>query len=341
MTRTRPGGDSAARDTTARNRARAPLRPAIRLLAVRRRPDPRLLEPRLRGRRRPGLRRRGSLRRPPPGAPRGNGRRRRGCAPRSRRPARRPSSCSRAHIELAKAEIAEIAGEIGRALALGTPLSLSSSSRPSDRCRGALFLERVAPRLPGLGDPARHALCSRRRPRVRDPVGFGVPSRPARHGRSRPASLVAVVLSFVLELGSSTSCGRRSASDVAGPYGVGYRPLVIGLFVGVWSGFSLGTSGRRRGASAGGQFTSTACSVAGGVSRRRPRRDTAIPGPGRRGDRHHPRLGDLPRRMHRRHRRTGIDVEDLKARFYPDATIETSKETLEWLQRQMPPGTGS
>ena len=38
--------------------------------------------------------------------------------------------------------------------------------------------------------------------------------------------------------------------------------------------------------------------------------------------------------------RTGIDVEALKARFTPTQTIETSKETLEWLQKRMPPGIG-
>ncbi len=38
--------------------------------------------------------------------------------------------------------------------------------------------------------------------------------------------------------------------------------------------------------------------------------------------------------------RTGIDVEALKTRFTPTQTIETSKETLEWLQRRMPPGIG-
>jgi hypothetical protein len=38
---------------------------------------------------------------------------------------------------------------------------------------------------------------------------------------------------------------------------------------------------------------------------------------------------------------SGIDTEGLKARFYPKQTIETSKETLEWLQSKMPPGTGS
>jgi hypothetical protein len=39
--------------------------------------------------------------------------------------------------------------------------------------------------------------------------------------------------------------------------------------------------------------------------------------------------------------RTGIDLETLKDRFYPKQTIDTSKETLEWLQKRMPPGIGS
>lgn len=37
----------------------------------------------------------------------------------------------------------------------------------------------------------------------------------------------------------------------------------------------------------------------------------------------------------------GIDTEALKSRFMPTQTIETSKETLAWLQSRMPPGTGS
>ena len=39
--------------------------------------------------------------------------------------------------------------------------------------------------------------------------------------------------------------------------------------------------------------------------------------------------------------RSGVDMDALKARFYPSQTIETSKETLAWLQSKMPPGTGS
>jgi glucan phosphoethanolaminetransferase (alkaline phosphatase superfamily) len=38
--------------------------------------------------------------------------------------------------------------------------------------------------------------------------------------------------------------------------------------------------------------------------------------------------------------RTGIDVEAIKLRFTPTQSIETGKETLEWLQKRMPPGIG-
>ncbi len=37
----------------------------------------------------------------------------------------------------------------------------------------------------------------------------------------------------------------------------------------------------------------------------------------------------------------GVDMAALKTRFMPTQTIDTSKETLEWLRRRMPPGIGS
>ena len=40
-------------------------------------------------------------------------------------------------------------------------------------------------------------------------------------------------------------------------------------------------------------------------------------------------------------RQRGIDVEALKDRFYPKLTIDTTKETIEWLQRQRPQGPKS
>jgi len=39
--------------------------------------------------------------------------------------------------------------------------------------------------------------------------------------------------------------------------------------------------------------------------------------------------------------RQGVDFEGMKDRFYPTQSIETGKETLEWLQKRMPPGIGS
>ena len=42
------------------------------------------------------------------------------------------------------------------------------------------------------------------------------------------------------------------------------------------------------------------------------------------------------RRRSDRHRRRGAQT-----RFYPVQSIDTSKETLEWLQKRMPPGIGS
>lgn len=39
--------------------------------------------------------------------------------------------------------------------------------------------------------------------------------------------------------------------------------------------------------------------------------------------------------------RVGIDDEALKNRFYPHQTIETTKETLEWLKQRMPRGNAS
>lgn len=39
--------------------------------------------------------------------------------------------------------------------------------------------------------------------------------------------------------------------------------------------------------------------------------------------------------------RQGVDFEGMKDRFYPTQSIDTGKETLEWLQKRMPPGIGS
>ena len=39
--------------------------------------------------------------------------------------------------------------------------------------------------------------------------------------------------------------------------------------------------------------------------------------------------------------RSGIAGEALKARFYPSTTIDTTKETIEWVRSRTPLGRGS
>ena len=39
--------------------------------------------------------------------------------------------------------------------------------------------------------------------------------------------------------------------------------------------------------------------------------------------------------------RAGIDVEALKQRFWPQATIDTAKESFEWAKARLPRGPGS
>jgi hypothetical protein len=39
--------------------------------------------------------------------------------------------------------------------------------------------------------------------------------------------------------------------------------------------------------------------------------------------------------------RRGVDTDALKARFIPTATIETTKETIEWVREQTPLGRKS
>ena len=34
--------------------------------------------------------------------------------------------------------------------------------------------------------------------------------------------------------------------------------------------------------------------------------------------------------------RNGVDTDKLRARFVPEKTIETTKETIEWVREQMP-----
>ncbi len=155
------------------------------------------------------------------------------------------------------------------------------------------------------------------------------------------AIVVAALASVVLGLGllNKLYAAIGDASGLA--VNIGIRPLVVGIFVGGLVGLVAGIFlASTMNARAGGRFAALAGSIVGGVV-----------------------IGALTAVTYSRQvgtaigitlgfatflavlaigtARTGIDMEALKSRFYPDVTIDTGKETLEWLQRRMPPGTGS
>lgn len=153
------------------------------------------------------------------------------------------------------------------------------------------------------------------------------------------AVVVAVITSLVLGLGLANQAYAAIGSSLGFAVDPAMRPLVVGLGLGAIVGLILGIVLAARAthpdwfsAIAGGivlgalvgAITSITFSPQGGVG-------IGIT------------LGYLTWAglMGIGVSRTGIDMEALKARFTPIQTIETSKETLEWLQQRMPRGNGS
>jgi hypothetical protein len=148
---------------------------------------------------------------------------------------------------------------------------------------------------------------------------------------------VAVVLAFNLPHQAFTTIGSSALTSIdPGP-----RPLVVGLLVGAGIGaivgLVLGIVGRRGiggtiGAAIGlavlllivGALVaidySPAVTVAIGLA---------------------VMLAVWPALVAIDTRRRGVDLDKLKSRFYPRLTVETTKETIEWLQTQRPLGPKS
>jgi hypothetical protein len=121
----------------------------------------------------------------------------------------------------------------------------------------------------------------------------------------------------------------------------GIRPLVVGMIVGGLIGLLVGIfAAVSMDARAGGRFVALAGSIVAGVA---IGAFTAITFSLQVGIGIGITLGYVTflALLATDVARTGIDMEALKARFYPSTTIDTSKETLEWLQKRMPPGIGS
>jgi hypothetical protein len=245
-----------------------------------------------------------------------------------------------AHVELAKAEAGQIAGEVGRVAALGALAIVLVIF--------AVFLFVIGVSL-GLGEwllgsmgwGVIHGVLLFLSVAMAAVLGaLGISGR-----RIGGALLVSIVVAVVLSVVLGANLLNQLYTAIGDALGLavdpGIRPLVVGMlfvgFLGLLAGIAAAVM---MDASGGGRFAALAGLTVLGVA---IGAFTAIT--------FGPQVGagigitagyvtwmvlmgiDVVR--------TGIDLEALKRRFYPVQTIDTSKETLEWLQKRMPPGIGS
>jgi len=243
----------------------------------------------------------------------------------------------RAHIELAKAELEEIKSEIARAAALGGVaiaslillsllLAIGGMLFAGEWIFGsigwgvllgaellvavAVTAVLVALRIPGLGVDVLVALV----------IGIAA----------------GLVLGFSLPNALFAAIGDASGLDVD----PAVRPLVIGVGVVAILGAVVGLVG---GARAGGGQGAVAGFLAGLIAGALVGAFLSIT--------FGPRVGAAlgvaafllawPVLEGVRTQRQGIDIEALKARFYPVTTIDTTKESIEWAKARVPRGPRS
>jgi hypothetical protein len=245
-----------------------------------------------------------------------------------------------AHVDLAKAESAQIAGEAGKVAGLvGLAIVLVIF---------AIFLFVIGVSL-GIGEW------------VLGSMGWGV-----LHGvelfisvalaailvalgisgrRIAGAFVVAVVIGIVVGVVLGLNLPNRAYAAIGESANVAvdpaYRPLVVGTLLWMAIGLIVGiVVAFRIPAGAGGRFVAIAGLVVAGAALGA---FTSITFGPQVGAGIGIAVGYLAwiGLMALDVSRTGIDTEALKRRFTPNQTIETSKETLEWLQKRMPPGIGS
>jgi hypothetical protein len=245
-----------------------------------------------------------------------------------------------AHVELARTEAGAIAGQVGRVAALGALalvlvifavflFVIGVSLSIGEWLLGSMGWGVVHGVLLFLSVAMTAIL-----------VGVGVTGR--RIGRSLAAAIViGIVVGVVLglDLLNQLYAAIGEAANVA--VDPGTRPLVVGVLLGGLIGLLAGiVTAVRMTATGGGRFVALAGLTVLGVAVGAFTAITFVPQVGA-------GLGITAgylawmTLMALDVRRTGIDVAALKNRFTPVQTIQTSKETLEWLQKRMPPGIGS
>jgi hypothetical protein len=243
-------------------------------------------------------------------------------------------------VELAKAEAGSIAGEVGRVAALGVLAFLLIVF--------AVFLFVIGLSL-GIGEWVLGSMgwgilhgvllfVSLAMAAVL--IGLGIAAR-----RVVGAFAVGVVVGIVVGVLLGLSLPNQLYASIGDALGVavdpGIRPLVVGMLLGGFIGLLAGLAAAvTMNASGGGRFVALAGLTVLGVALGA---FTAITFGPQVGAGIGIAVGYITwiALMAIDVARTGIDVEALKRRFYPVQTIDTSKETLEWLQKRMPPGIGS
>jgi hypothetical protein len=245
-----------------------------------------------------------------------------------------------AHVELAKAEAGAIAGQVGRLAALGALalvlvifavflLVIGVSLAIGEWVLGSMGWGVIDGVLLFLSVAMASVL-----------LGVGISGR--RIVRSLAAAVViGIVVGVVLGLDLLNQLYTAIGDSTALAVEPGVRPLVVGVLLGGLVGLIAGViTAVRMSASGGGRFVAWAGLTVFGVALGA---FTAITFSPQVGAGIGITVGYLAWMllMALDVQRTGIDVEALKNRFTPTQTIETSKETLEWLQKRMPPGIGS
>lgn len=276
---------------------------------------------------------------PPPSASRGPRRPARGLRDQLLAVREAGMALAQAHIDLAKTELGAIAGEIGRMAALvGCAVVLVVMVGLLAVLGGSLFVGEWLLGSLGWGVLLGILAC----------IAFAVAALLSAIGvegrRIGGAFIVALILAVLVGVAlgldwpnqAYAAAGESARLNVA----EGERPLVVGLLVGALVGVLIGfamairidSGGSRVAAIVGlallgalvGAFTAITFGpqVGAGVGIAFGYLAwIALMG------------ADVARR--------GVDFEGMKDRFYPTQTIDTGKETLEWLQRRMPPGIGS
>jgi hypothetical protein len=244
-----------------------------------------------------------------------------------------------AHVDLAKTELSSIAGEIGRIAALVAAAIVVVILAGLLAIIGTtLFLGEWL--LGSLGWGVLHGILAF--------IGVAVAAglmvagvSTDRIGRSLVVGfLVAVVVGIALGFEWPNQAYAAIGESARLNVETGVRPLVVGLLVGALVGVLIGFAAATRVESGGARLSAiVGLAIIGALAGA----FTTITFGQQVGAAVGITVGYVTwiALMGVDVARSGVDVEGFKDRFYPTQTIDTGKETLEWLQKRMPPGIGS